>query len=125
MKQKLAKSVALSLLAPVNVGTALVVYYALSVKGGGAKMFFSLLMTAVANAHIVGLSMALFVVPGYMLMYKYSKVQFYGVLALGILGGALFSLLFSTSAGMVFLVNTTMAALASVLFLCGLRRFNK
>jgi hypothetical protein len=82
-------------------------------------------MTAVANAHIVGLSMALFVVPGHMLMYKCSKVQFSGVLTLGILGGALFSLLFSTSAGMVFLVNTTMAALASVLFLYGLRRFNK
>jgi hypothetical protein len=40
MKQQLAKSVALSLLAPVIVGTALGVYYALSVKGGGAKMFF-------------------------------------------------------------------------------------
>ncbi len=125
MKQQLAKSVALSLLAPVIIGTALGVYYALSVKGGEAKMFFSLLITAVANAHIVGLSMALFVVPGYMLMYKYNKVQFSGVLTLGVLGGALFSLLFSTSAGMVFLVNTTMAALASVLFLYGLRRFNK
>jgi hypothetical protein len=46
--------------------------------------------------------MALLVVPGYMLMYKYNKVQYSGVLTLGMLGGALFSFLFSASAGMVF-----------------------
>jgi hypothetical protein len=40
------------------------------------------------------------------------------------LGGALFSFIFSASAGMVFLVNTIMAALAAGLFLYGLRRFN-
>lgn len=124
MKQQLAKSVAMSLLAPVIVGTTLGVYYALNVESGGAKMFFSLLMSAIANAHIVGLSMALLVVPGYMLMYKYNKIQYSGILTLGMLGGALFSFLFSASAGMVFLVNTVMAALASGLFLYGLRRFN-
>ena len=124
MKQQLAKSVAMSLLAPVIVGTTLGVYYALSVESGGAKMFFSLLMSAIANSHIVGLSMALLVVPGYILMYKYNKVQYSGVLTLGMLGGALFSFLFSASADMVFLVNTVMAALASGLFLYGLRRFN-
>ena len=81
-------------------------------------------MSAIANAHIVGLSMALLVVPGYMLMYKYNKVQYSGGLTLGMLGGAVFSFLFSASAGMVFLVNTVMAALASGLFLYGLRHFN-
>ena len=41
MKQQLAKSVAMSLLAPVIVGTTLGGYYALSVQSGGAKMVFS------------------------------------------------------------------------------------
>jgi hypothetical protein len=124
MKQNLAKSVAMSLLAPVIVGTVLGIYYALAVEQGGSKIFFSLLMSAIANGHIVGLSMAVLVVPGYMLMHKYNKVQYSGVLTLGMLGGALFSYLFAATAGMVFLVNTVMATIASGLFLYGLRRFN-
>jgi len=122
MKNKLAKSVALSLLSPVIIGTLLGVYYALTLQGDALSIFFNLLMSAIANAHIVGLTMAAFVVPGYLLMYKYAKVNYSGVLTLGLLGGAVFSYLLSATQGMVFLINTVMSALAAGLFLYGLRK---
>ena len=73
MKHQLAKSVALSLLSPVIIGSMLGIYYALTMRGDAVSIFLGLLMTAIANAHIVGLTMAAFVVPGYLLMFKYSK----------------------------------------------------
>ncbi|HCP98246.1 MAG TPA: hypothetical protein DIT74_11120, partial [Pseudoalteromonas sp.] len=95
MKHQLAKSVALSLLSPVIIGSMLGIYYALTMRGDAVSIFLGLLMTAIANAHIVGLTMAAFVVPGYLLMFKYSKVNYSGVLTLGLLGGAIFSYLLS------------------------------
>ncbi|CAM4300524.1 hypothetical protein [Pseudoalteromonas ostreae] len=121
MKHRLAKSVGLSLLSPVIIGSVLGVYYALTLNTDPLTTFFQLLMSAIANAHIVGLTMAAFVVPGYLLMYKYAKVNYSGVLTLGLLGGAIFSYLLSATAGMVFLINTAMSALAAGLFLYGLR----
>ena len=121
MKHRLAKSVGLSLLSPVIIGSVLGVYYALTLNTDPLTTFFQLLMSAIANAHIVGLTMAAFVVPGYLLMYKYAKVNCSGVLTLGLLGGAIFSYLLSATGGMVFLINTAMSALAAGLFLYGLR----
>ena len=122
MKHQLAKSVALSLLSPVIIGSVLGLYYALTLQGGFLPIFFQLLMSAVANAHIVGLTMAAFVVPGYLLMFKYSKVNYSGVLTLGLLGGAIFSYLLSASTGEIFLINSMMSAFAAGLFLFGLRK---
>jgi hypothetical protein len=79
-------------------------------------------MTAIANAHIVGLTMAAFVVPGYLLMFKYSKVNYSGVLTLGLLGGAIFSYLLSATTGEIFLINSVMSGFAAGLFLFGLRK---
>ena len=122
MKHQLAKSVALSLLSPVIIGSLLGLYYALTLQGDFLSVFFQLLMTAISNAHIVGLTMAAFVVPGYLLMFKYSKVNYSGVLTLGLLGGAIFSYLLSASTGEIFLTNSLMSALAAGLFLFGLRK---
>ncbi|WP_105189844.1 hypothetical protein [Pseudoalteromonas sp. T1lg48] len=122
MKQHLAKAVLYSLLAPVLVGVVLGIYYALSVQENGSAIFFTVLLSALANAHIVGLAMAVLVVPGYLLMYKHNKVHYSGILTLGLLGGALFSFLFGAGAGFLLIVNALMAALGSGLFLFGLRR---
>ncbi|KTD90281.1 MULTISPECIES: hypothetical protein [unclassified Pseudoalteromonas] len=125
MKHQLAKSVALSLLSPVIVGSLLGVYYSVTLQGEFVSIFFSLLMTAISNAHIVGLTMAAFVVPGYLLMFKYSKVNYSGVLTLGLVGGAIFSFLLSASTGEIFLINSVMSAIAAGLFLFGLRKTSK
>ena len=122
MKHQLAKSVGLSLLSPVIVGSLLGVYYSLTLEGEFVSIFLTLLMTAISNAHIVGLTMAAFVVPGYLLMFKYSKVNYSGVLTLGLLGGAIFSYLLSASTGEIFLINSVMSAFAAGLFLFGLRK---
>ena len=125
MKHQLAKSVALSLLSPVIVGSLLGIYYSITLQGEFVSIFFSLLMTAISSAHIVGLTMAAFVVPGYLLMFKYSKVNYSGVLTLGLLGGAIFSFLLSASTGEIFLINSVMSAIAAGLFLFGLRKTSK
>jgi hypothetical protein len=125
MKHQLAKSVGLSLLSPVIIGSVLGVYYGLLLSNDFISTFFQLLMTAISNAHIVGLTMAAFVVPGYLLMFKYAKVNYSGVLTLGLLGGAIFSFLLSASTGEIFIINSVMSALAAGLFLFGLRNYNK
>ncbi|KHM45346.1 membrane protein [Pseudoalteromonas distincta] len=125
MKHQLAKSVGLSLLSPVIVGSLLGVYYSLTLEGEFVSIFLTLLMTAISNAHIVGLTMAAFVVPGYLLMFKYSKVNYSGVLTLGLLGGAIFSYLLSATTGEIFLINSIMSAFAAGLFLFGLRKTAK
>ncbi|MBB1401926.1 hypothetical protein [Pseudoalteromonas sp. SG45-1] len=125
MKHQLAKSVGLSLLSPVIVGSLLGVYYSLTLEGEFVSIFLTLLMTAISNAHIVGLTMAAFVVPGYLLMFKYSKVNYSGVLTLGLLGGAIFSYLLSATTGEIFLINSVMSAFAAGLFLFGLRKAAK
>lgn len=125
MKHQLAKSVGLSLLSPVIVGSLLGVYYSLTLEGEFVSIFLTLLMTAISNAHIVGLTMAAFVVPGYLLMFKYSKVNYSGVLTLGLLGGAIFSYLLSATTGEIFLINSVMSAFAAGLFLFGLRKTAK
>lgn len=125
MKHQLAKSVGLSLLSSVIVGSLLGVYYSLTLEGEFVSIFLTLLMTAISNAHIVGLTMAAFVVPGYLLMFKYSKVNYSGVLTLGLLGGAIFSYLLSATTGEIFLINSVMSAFAAGLFLFGLRKTAK
>ncbi|ASM54241.1 MULTISPECIES: hypothetical protein [Pseudoalteromonas] len=125
MKHQLAKSVGLSLLSPIIIGGMLGVYYGLAMSGDFLSIFFQLLMTAIANAHIVGLTMAAFVVPGYLLMFKYAKVNYSGVLTLGLLGGAIFSYLLSATTGEIFLINSVMSGFAAGLFLFGLRKTAK
>ena len=125
MKHQLAKSVGLSLLSPVIIGSLLGVYYSLTLEGEFVSIFLTLLMTAISNAHIVGLTMAAFVVPGYLLMFKYSKVNYSAVLTLGLLGGAIFSYLLSATTGEIFLINSVMSAFAAGLFLFGLRKTAK
>ncbi|MEJ6475327.1 hypothetical protein [Pseudoalteromonas piscicida] len=119
MKQ-VGTGVGFSLLAPLIVGGGLGIYYSFTL--GSSEMFFSLLLSAISNAYIVGLAMCLFVVPGYVLMYKHNKVQYSGLLTLGLLGGAIFSYLFAAQSGAGFIVNALMSMLAAGLFLYGLRR---
>ncbi|MBQ4832470.1 hypothetical protein J8L70_04365 [Pseudoalteromonas sp. MMG010] len=125
MKHQLAKSVGLSLLSPIIMGTVLGCYYAIILPSNPINTFFQLLINAIANAHIVGLTMAAFVVPGYLLMFRYAKVNYSGVLTLGLLGGAVFSFLLSASNGEIFLINSIMSGLAAGLFLFGLRNYKQ
>ncbi|MCG7535089.1 hypothetical protein [Pseudoalteromonas sp. OOF1S-7] len=120
VKRQVAKAVGYSLLSPLIIGIVLGSYYALVT--GQSKILFQILMTAVANAHIVGLSMAFFVLPAYTLLLRYNKLSYSGVLTAGMLGGALFSYLFVAGSGMVFIINAVMAAVGGGLFLFSLRR---
>ncbi len=120
IKRQVAKAVGYSLLSPLIIGLVLGSYYALI--SGQSKVLFQILMTAVANAHIVGLSMAFFVLPAYLLLLRYNKLSYSGILTAGMLGGALFSFLFVASSGIVFIINAVMAALGAGLFLFSLRR---
>ncbi|MCF6434158.1 hypothetical protein [Pseudoalteromonas sp. MMG022] len=122
MKQQLAKSVALSFLSPLFTGCVLGLYFTIS-NQGGLSIFLSLLTGAIVNAHVVGLSMALFVVPGYLLLYRINKVHYSAILTLGMLGGAICSYLFAAQNGAGFVINSVMATMAAGLFLYGLRRF--
>ncbi|CAM3976743.1 hypothetical protein [Pseudoalteromonas byunsanensis] len=123
MKQQLAKSVALSFLSPLLTGCVLGIYFTISSHGAGVGVFLSLLTGAIVNAHIVGLSMALFVVPGYLLLFRVNKVHYSAILTLGMLGGAISSYLFAAQSGAGLVVNSIMATMAAGLFLYGLRRF--
>ena len=49
MKHRLAKSVALSLLSPIIIGSLLGAYYALTLNGDSITIFFNLLMSAVGG----------------------------------------------------------------------------
>ncbi|TMN33303.1 hypothetical protein [Pseudoalteromonas sp. S2755] len=118
MKQ-VSKGIGFSLLSPLIVGGVLGIYYSFTL--GRSEMFFNLLLSAISNAYIVGLAMCLFVVPGYILMFRYNKVQYGGLLTLGLLGGAIFSYLFAVQSGVGFIVNALMSMLAAGLFLFGLR----
>ncbi|BBN81814.1 hypothetical protein PA25_17990 [Pseudoalteromonas sp. A25] len=124
MKRTLAMSVSLSLLSPIFVGASLGLYFAVSSQGSVLAIFFSMLSTALANAHVVGLSMALLVVPGYLVLYKHNKVRYDILLTLGLLGGVLFSVLFAADSGPALVANAVMTTLAAGLFLYGLRRFS-
>ncbi|WP_105168438.1 hypothetical protein [Pseudoalteromonas sp. T1lg23B] len=123
MKQQLAKSVALSFLSPLLTGCILGLYFVITNHGSGVNVFISLLTGAIVNAHVVGLSMALFVVPGYIYLFKINKIHYSAILTLGMLGGGIFSYLFAAQSGAGLVINSFMATMAAGLFLYGLRRF--
>lgn len=122
MKSMVIKGVGYSLLSPLIVGTCLGVFYALTLENGSSSTFFSLLLSAIANAHIVGLAMGVFVIPSYIFLVKRGQVSYSAMLTAGLLGGAVFSFVFAASTGPAFIVNAVMSGLAAGLFLFGLRR---
>ena len=122
MKSSILKSILYSLLSPILVGSMIGVYYCLSLEQADSQLFFSILMTALSNAHIVGLTMAACVVPAYLFLIKRDKVSYSSILTVAMLGGAIFSYIFSASGGAIFLVNTVMSLLAGGLFLFTLRK---
>ncbi len=121
MNRNLAKSIAFSFLSPVLLGLAIGLYYAPSFDGNKIQLILRMLLSALSNAHIAGLSMAVFVVPGYVMLQRRNRVGYGPILSLGLLGGGLFSWLFGAADNAVFTVNTMMAILASGLFLYMLR----
>jgi len=116
------KSVIYSLFSPLLIGILIGLYYVFTLENATSQIFFTILMTAISNAHIVGLTMGCFVVPGYLLLYKLNKITYWAILTIALLGGALFSFIFSASGGMIFLVNTLMALTSAGIFLNCLRR---
>ena len=121
----LIKSVIYSMFSPLLIGILIGLYYVLTLENATSQIFYNIIMTAVSNAHIVGLTMGCFVVPGYLLLYKLNKITYWAILTISLLGGALFSFIFSASGSMVFLVNTLMSLTAAGIFLNCLRRFTK
>ncbi len=121
-KRFVAHSILYSLVSPIIVGLTIACYYTIVLPESSFALFFQIIMSAVANAHIVGLTMAICVVPGYLFLFKRNKVTYSSILTIAMLGGALFSYVFSASGGVIFLVNTVMSLLAAGIFLYTLRR---
>lgn len=122
MKSLIIKGVGYSLLSPLIVGIFLGAFYAITLENGSSATFFGLLLSAIANAHIVGLAMGLFVIPCYVFLAKRGQVTYSALLTAGLLGGAAFSYIFAASEGPAFIVNAVMSGIAGGLFLFGLRR---
>jgi len=116
------KSVIFSLISPLIIGILIGLYYVLTLENATSQIFFTIIMTALSNAHIIGLTMGCFVVPGYLLLFKLNKITYWAILTIALLGGALFSYIFSASGGMIFLVNTLMSLTSAGIFLLSLRR---
>lgn len=121
-KQQLAKSILYSFLSPILLGSIVGAYCALITVNGSSAMFFNVLLSAIANAHIVGLAMGVCVVPAYMYLSKKGKLNYSAILTAGMAGGALFSYLLSAQQGGAFVANAVMSALAAGIFLFSLRR---
>ena len=121
----LIKSVIHSLISPLLIGILIGLYYVLTLENGTSQIFFNIIMTAISNAHIVGLTMGCFVVPGYLFLFKLNKITYWAILTIALLGGALFSFIFSATSSMIFFVNTLMSLTAAGIFLNCLRRFTK
>lgn len=120
-KKKILQSIAYSLFSPFLIGSLIGIYYVATLENGNSQLFFSILLSAVANAHIVGLTMAICVLPLYLYLYKRSKTNKTAVLTAALFGGALFSFMFNVASGQVFIVNTVMAILAAAIFLFTLK----
>lgn len=121
----LIKSVIYSLISPLLIGILIGLYYVLTLENATSQIFFNIIMTAISNSHIVGLTMACFVVPGYLFLFKLNKITYWAILTIALLGGALFSFIFSATSSMIFFVNTLMSLTAAGIFLNCLRRFTK
>ncbi len=119
----LIKSVLYSLMSPLLIGILIGLYYVLTLENASSKIFFNIIITAISNAHIVGLSMGCFVIPGYLMLFKINKISYWAILTIALIGGAFFSFIFSANGGMIFFVNTLMALTSAGIFLYSLRRF--
>ena len=120
-KNKILQSIAYSLFSPFLIGSLIGIYYVATLDNGDSQLFFSILLSAVANAHIVGLTMAIFVLPLYLYLYKRGKTNKTAVLTAALFGGALFSFMFNVASVQAFIVNTVMAILAAAIFLFTLK----
>ncbi|OCQ22969.1 hypothetical protein A7985_03155 [Pseudoalteromonas luteoviolacea] len=118
--KNVATAIGVSLLSPILVGALLGVYFLVSV--GEAALFWQVFTTAIANAHIVGISMAVCVLPTYHLLYKRNKVSYSAVMTAAMLGGAALTYVFSVSGGPILIANSIMCSLAAALFLYSLRQ---
>lgn len=116
-KKIILKGIAYSLFSPFVIGCFIGMYYVFTLESGNSQLFFSILLSAVANAHIVGLTMGICVLPVYLYLVKRSKTNNTAVLTAALFGGALFSFMFNVASGQVFIVNTTMAILAAGIFI--------
>ncbi|KZN57180.1 hypothetical protein N474_09240 [Pseudoalteromonas luteoviolacea CPMOR-2] len=118
--KNVATAIGVSMLSPVIVGSLLGMYFVF-VYGDG-ELFWQLLTTAIANAHIVGISMAVCVLPTYHFLYKRNKVTYSAVMTTAMIGGAVLTYLFSVSGGPIIIANSIMCSLGAALFLYSLRR---
>ncbi|KZN30866.1 hypothetical protein N480_02640 [Pseudoalteromonas luteoviolacea S2607] len=120
--KNVATAIAVSFLSPVIIGTMLGTYFFIGY--GEVELFWQLFTTAIANAHIVGISMAVCVLPTYHLLYKRDKVSYSAVMTAAMLGGAALTYVFSVDGGPILIANSVMCSLAAALFLYSLRRRN-
>ncbi|MCF2858593.1 hypothetical protein L1286_13995 [Pseudoalteromonas sp. SMS1] len=118
--KNVAIAIGVSLFSPVIIGSLLGIYFFIAY--GESELFWQLLMTAVANAHIVGIAMAICVLPTYRFLYMRNKVSYSAVMTSAMLGGAALTYLFSVSGGPIIIANSIMCSLGAALFLYSLRR---
>lgn len=124
-KHAIAKSILFSLTSPLLTGLLIGTYYALTVNHGSLQLLLSISLSAISNAHVVGLSMAFCVLPCYLFFSKRHKITYSLIVTSAMLGGACFSYLLSAQSGPIFLVNTLMASFAGGIFLWSLRKLNQ
>ncbi|MDK2593738.1 hypothetical protein QNM18_01485 [Pseudoalteromonas sp. P94(2023)] len=120
MMKKVATAIGISMLSPLIVGSLLGIYFYITT--GQGQLFIQLLTTAISNGHIVGLAMALCVLPVYLFLYKRNKLTYSALTTVAMLGGTALTLLLSVSGGPILIANAVMCALASALFLYSLRK---
>ncbi|MDK1286588.1 hypothetical protein [Pseudoalteromonas umbrosa] len=118
--KKVATAIGVSMLSPLIIGCVLGAYFYIST--GQGQLFFQLLTTAISNAHIVGMVMALCVLPVYLFLYKRGKLSYSALTTTALLGGTAFTYLLAVSTGPILIANAVMSAFASALFLYSLRR---
>ncbi|CCQ11824.1 hypothetical protein PALB_27250 [Pseudoalteromonas luteoviolacea B = ATCC 29581] len=125
MKTNILKGVGFSFLSPLVIGICLGLFYSLTLENGTSATFFTMLLSAISNAHIAGIAIGVFVLPSYLYLVKRGKVTYSALLTTGLLGGAVSSYFLAATSGPAFIINSLMSALAGGLFLYGLRRSSK
>ena len=84
-------------MSPLLIGILIGLYYVLTLENASSKIFFNIIITAISNAHIVGLSMGCFVIPGYLMLFKINKISYWAILTIALIGGTFFSFIFSVN----------------------------
>ena len=124
MKKSVFFSVMFSLLSPIVVGAIVWLYYVFQSMANPFALLLQIQLAAISNAHIAGLAMACFVLPSYFWLTKKRSVSLIALYLIGLVGGAVFSLILINGYAQIHLINAFMAATSAAIFIVSLRRLS-